>query len=70
VEEIEKKCFFSHVLEDLFAVWLETMISDNVFEIVRFKFIYNFLVGLSMNKFCIENFQIRRAMNKMKVWMH
>jgi hypothetical protein len=70
VEETKYNCCFTHVLEDPFAVWLETMISPNIFEILRFKFIHNFPDGLSVNKFWSKHVQNKQEVDKTLAWMH
>jgi len=51
VEKVKHDCCFVHVLKDTFVVFLETVNSPNIFEILRFEFIYNFLNGLSITGF-------------------
>jgi hypothetical protein len=41
VEYIKHDCGLMHVLEDPFAVFLGTINSPNIFEVPRFKCIYN-----------------------------
>jgi hypothetical protein len=50
VEKVKHDFCLMHVLEDPFTVFLETVKSPNIFEILRFKFIYNFSNGLSVNR--------------------
>jgi hypothetical protein len=51
VEEVKHSFGLMHVLEDPFAVLLETINSPNILEILRFKFIYNFSNELLVNRF-------------------
>jgi hypothetical protein len=60
VEEVKHDCGLMHVLEDPFAILLETINSPNIFEILRFKFIYNFSNGLSVNRLWSKHVQINK----------
>jgi hypothetical protein len=65
VEEVKHDCGLMHVLEDPFEILLEKINSPNVFEILKFKFIYNFSNGLSMNRLRRKRVQRRKAVGKM-----
>jgi hypothetical protein len=70
VEEVKHDCCLMHVLEDPFAVLLETINSPNIFEILRFKFIYNFSNELLVNKLWSKHVQSKQAVDKMLAWLH
>jgi hypothetical protein len=70
VEEANHGFDLMHVLKDPFAILLEKINSPNVLEILRFKFIYNFLNGLSMNWIRNKHVQRRQVVGKMLAWMH
>jgi hypothetical protein len=70
VEKVKHDCCFVHVLKDPFAVLLETVNSPNIFEILRFEFIYNFSNGLSVNRLWSKHVQSKQAVDKMLAWLH
>jgi hypothetical protein len=57
MEEMIHDCSFTHVLEYLFAVLLETMNNPKIFKFLRFRFICNFSNELLMNKLWSEHVQ-------------
>jgi len=58
------------VLGDPFAIFLEKINSPNVFEILRFKFIYNFSIGLSVNRLRSNHVKRKQTVGKMLSWLH
>jgi hypothetical protein len=70
MEEIKHDCCFMHVLEDPFAVLLETMNSPHNFEILIFEFVYNFANELSMSMIWNKHVQSKQAVDEMLAWMH
>jgi hypothetical protein len=70
VEKVKHDFYFVHVLEDPFAVLLETVNNPNIFEILRFEFIHNFSNGLSVNRIWSEHVQSKQKVDKMISWLH
>ena len=70
MEEVKHDCGLMHVLEDPLANFLETINNPNIFEILRFKFIYNFLNGLSVNRFWRKHVLNKQVVDKMLTWVH
>jgi hypothetical protein len=70
VEKVKHDCCFVHVLEDPFAVLLETIKSPNIFEILRFEFIYNFSNGLLVNRLLRKRVKSKKTVDKMMAWLH
>lgn len=59
-----------HMLEDQFAVLLEKINSANIFEILRFKFVYNFSNELLVNKLWRNHVQSKQTLDEMLGWLH
>ena len=70
MEKVKHGFGLMHVLEDPFAILLEKINSPNIFEILRFTFIYNFLDGLSVNRIWSKHVQRNLALDKTLAWLH
>jgi hypothetical protein len=70
VEGVKHSYCFVHVLEDPFAFLLEAVNNPNVFNVLRFEFIDNFLNGLSVNWFWSKHVQRNKKVDKVLSWLH
>jgi hypothetical protein len=70
VEEMIYVYHFMHVLEDPFAVLLETINNNNIFEILRFRSKRSFSNELLINKIWNKHVKIKRAVGEALAWLH
>jgi hypothetical protein len=70
VEEVRYSLGLMHVLEDPFAILLETINSPNIVEILEIKFIYNFPKELLVSRFWNKYVQRNLMLDEMLAWLH
>jgi hypothetical protein len=69
VEEVKHSFGLMHALEYPFAVFLETINSPNILELLRIKFICNFPKELLVSRFWNKYVQRNLVLDKMLAWL-